>query len=81
MDLATRSERILPKPKEKTVTISCRVCQDFGKEKADKRTRYQKPIATVRKWNGSFWNDHMHKRMIDQNQELWEEYQLVDDVR
>lgn len=66
---------------KKIITISCRFCQAFVSEKSDTRTETNKPILTVKSWNGLFRTDHMRLHMSAQHADHWEEYQSLSEAK
>lgn len=63
------------------VTLSCRFCRAFGREKVHKRTRNNTPISSVKNWNGPFRTDHIRRHMSDQHPQHWSTYNELTDAK
>lgn len=62
------------------LSVSCRFCFAFGREKVDVRTRRKVPIKVVKHWRrgrGGFRTDNFVSHFRNQHEQKWEEFSAL----
>lgn len=62
------------------VTVSCRFCYAFGREKQDSRNKRNAPISVAKHWTkgrGGFRTDNFTTHFKSQHAERWKEYEKL----